>query len=125
MNEQYQAYIDIMDELRLPGAGDIDSVKKREWPAPTSVHTGVHIDPRVEHMTVSVIDSRRRKYLDAITELASALQGNTTVNRKQWASALGKLQHTAPLVRGMQSKLALPCRVPPFYGLHIEGLPSL
>ena len=31
MNEQYQAYIDIMDELRLPGAGDIDSVKKR-WP---------------------------------------------------------------------------------------------
>ena len=111
MNEQYQAYIDIMDELRLPGAGDIDSVKKREWPAPTSVHTGVHIDPRVEHMTVSVIDSRRRKYLAAITELASALQGNTTVNRKQWASALGKLQHTAPLVRGMQSKLALPYQV--------------
>ena len=111
MDEQFQAYIDTIDDLRLPGAGEIDSVKKRDWPAPTSVHTGVNIDPRADHMHVNVTESRRDKYVTAISELTHALQGDTTVNRKTWASALGKLQHTAPLVRGMQSKLALPYRV--------------
>lgn len=111
MDEQYQAYIDTIDDLRLPGAGDIDSVKKREWPAPTSIHTGVNIDPREGHMHVNVTESRRAKYVTAISELTRSLQGDTTVNRKKWASALGKLQHTAPLVRGMQGKLAIPYRV--------------
>ena len=111
MNEQYQTYIDTMDDLRLPEAGEIDSVKKRDWPAPTSVHTGVNIDPREDHMHVNVTDSRRAKYITAITGLVGSLQGNDTVNRRLWASALGKLQHTAPLVRDMQSKLAGPYRV--------------
>ena len=111
MSEQFQTYIDTIDDLRLPGAGEIDSVKKRDWPAPTSVHTGVYIDPRVGHMSVNVTEGRRDKYVTAISELTHSLEGDTTVNRKKWASALGKLQHTAPLVRGMQGKLALPYRV--------------
>ena len=111
MNEQYQAYVDTISDLTLPGAGEDDSEKKREWPAPTSVHTGVLIDPRHGHMHVSVTDERRHKYVAAITELTAALTGCDTVNRKQWASALGKLQHTAPLVRGMQSLLSTPYSV--------------
>ena len=111
MNEQYQAYVDTISDLTLPGAGEVDSEKKREWPAPTSVHTGVLIDPRHGHMHVSVTDERRHKYVAAISELTAALTGCDTVNRKQWASALGKLQHTAPLVRGMQSLLSTPYSV--------------
>ena len=111
MNEQYQAYIDTILDLTLPGAGAVDSEQKRDWPAPTSVHTGVLIDPRRDHMHVSVTDKRRHKYVAAISELTTALAGNDTVNRKQWASALGKLQHTAPLVRGMQSLLSTPYTV--------------
>ena len=111
MNEQFQAYIDTISDLSLPGAGEVDSEKKRDWPAPTSVHTGVLIDPRRDHMHVSVTDKRRHKYVAAISELTGALAGSDTVNRKQWASALGKLQHTAPLVRGMQSLLSTPYTV--------------
>ena len=59
----------------------------------------------------AVQKKRRHKYVAAITELTAALTGCDTVNRKQWASALGKLQHTAPLVRGMQSLLSTPYSV--------------
>ena len=106
MNEQFQAYVDTIENLKLPGAGEIDSIAKRDWPAPTGIHTGVHIDPQT--MNVSVTDERRAKYLRVINDTADTLEGHESVPRHLWASLLGKLQFTAPLVKGMQARLSTP-----------------
>ena len=102
--EQFQAYVDTMDEYHKAGTGPIDSEHKRSLPAPTGVHIGNLIDP--QRMYVSVTPDRRRKYQDLVTDFTTSIQGNVSVNRKTWASITGKLQYTAPLVRGMQAQLS-------------------
>ena len=104
MHEQYQAYVDTIEHLRLPGSNPVDSVKKQEWPSPTGTHIGLHIDPQTMH--VSITDERRAKYVKDISNSVKDWAGQDSVPRHQWASLLGKLQFTAPLVKGMQSRLA-------------------
>jgi hypothetical protein len=100
--EQYAAMMAFMNDV----LGVQDSAKKRELPNTKKAYIGFCVDS-VEQ-TVSAEPKKVEKYTKQLEELKTQLAVEGNLPRLELASLVGKLQHTAEVVRGGQQLLREP-----------------